>query len=324
MTSRVFFFVVLLAGSVSAQFDHQSTIRRIIVRVVSPNGSACDVTTRVTLTGIEGPAAGGSPNSDCEVEFSGIPVGSYHVTVSGLHFSTVDTGNISFQSAGPHEVEVKVNGGGTGSANGSQGSPLVGVADLNIPSRARKEFDKANELIGKKDFGKAIQRLNKAIAIYPAYSGAYNNLAVIYARLGDNAREREALQTAISANDRNAPAYVNLGRMNIKAGNFSEAEAALSKASALDPTDGMTMVLLTYVEFMDRHIDEAIASSRKAHSLQQGPHALVHQVAARAFELKHDDANAIAQLKLLLEEEQTGPRAEGARKELANLQSGLH
>jgi tetratricopeptide (TPR) repeat protein len=325
MTGRVLFSVLLLAGSVSAQFDGQATVRRLVVRVAFSNGGACDNSTRVTLMGIGGPAASESPNRNCEAEFFNIPAGTYQLTVSGMNFNTVDAGSIPISPAGPGELEVRVDrAGGAGRADGAPASAFVGVAELNIPSSARKEFDKANELIRKQDFAKAIQRLNKAIAIYPAYSGAYNNLAVIYSRLGDGAHEREALQKAISINDHFAPGYVNLGRMNIRAGNYPEAEAALNKASSLDPNDAMTMVLLTYVEFMDQHIDQAIATSRKAHSLLQGQHAFVHQVAARAFEQKHDRANAIAELDLFLKEEQTGPRAEIVRKELASLQGGPH
>jgi Flp pilus assembly protein TadD len=319
MTGRALLLTFLLTGSVAAQFDSQPKLRRITIRIVASNSDACDVSTRVTLRDLSGPAAVGSPNSDCEVPFT-VPAGTYQVTVSGSHVAPVDT-RIAIEAGGPSEVDVRVESSSAHS-NGVSDSPVVGIAELSIPSGAKKEFAKANELMGKQDFEKAIQRLNKAIAIYPTYAGAYNNLAVIYAHLGDSAQEQQALKKALSIDDHFAPAYVNLGRMNIKAGNFREAEAALSKASSLDPNDAMTMVLLTYVEFMDRHLDEAIATSRKAHSLPQGQHAFVHQVAARAYEQKHQAASAIAELELFLKEEQSGPRAEIARKELAGLRTG--
>ena len=322
MSGRALLFVVLLAGSVSAQFDNQSATRRVTIRLVSQDRSVCDSTTRVTLTSMAGLVASGSPTSDCEIEFTGIAAGTYHLSVSGLHLAPFDAGTVAIDSSGLREIEVPIDSGKA--RNGAPASPIVGVSELNVPSNARKEFDKANELIEKRAFEKAIQRLNKAIAIYPAYTEAYNNLGVVYSRLGDAARESEVLEKALSTNDHFAPAYVNLGRVDIRTGKFSEAEAALNKANSLDPNDAMTLVLLAYVEFMNRHFDEAIATSRKAHSLPQGPHAFVHQVAARAFEQKHDGANAIAELELFLKEEQTGPRAEIARKELATLQAGVH
>jgi hypothetical protein len=73
--------------------------------------------------------------------------------------------------------------------------------------------------------------------------------------------------------------------------------------------------MLSYSEFMDRRFDEAIASTRKAHALEE-PHAFVHRVAARAFEQQRQRANAIAELELFLKEEPSGPRADAASKEL--------
>jgi len=199
---------------------------------------------------------------------------------------------------------------------------IVSVSDLGVPTRARKEFDRANDLMGKQELAQAVEKLNKAISIYPAYAVAYNNLAVIYSRLGDLTREREALQKAIGLNDHFALAYVNIGRMNVSARDFPDAEAALDKASAFDPHDLDTLVLLSYSEFMDRHFDEAIASSRRAHALQQS-HAFVHRVAARAFEQKRQRVDAIAELEWFLEEEPAGPHADAARKELDTVKAVL-
>jgi tetratricopeptide (TPR) repeat protein len=321
MKSRVFVVVLLLAGSAAAQLDAGSTLRHLRVRVAFVNG-VCDPATRVQLIGRSGTVAEGATNDQCEAEFANVPVGTYHLNVSGQNFA--NTGDIVNLSSGSTELEIKVKR--TSDPEGTAGaaaSAFVSAADLGIPAGAQKEFDKANELIGRQDLTKAIQRLNRAIAIYPAYAGAYNNLGVIYARLGDRTREREVLQKAISINDHFAPAYVNVGRMNIGAGDFPNAESALDKASSFDPTDAMTLVLLTYTEFMNRHLDQAIATSRKAHTLP-GVHAFVHQVAARAYEQKRDAADAITELEQFLKEEPEGPRAEIARKELAEVRAIPH
>lgn len=71
---------------------------------------------------------------------------------------------------------------------------------------------------------------------------------------------------------------------------------------------------------MAGRFDEAIANSRKAHGLR-GPHAVVHQVAARALEEKGEPEQAITELELFLQEEPSEHRAEDARKELADLRA---
>ena len=321
MKSRVYVVVLLLAGSAAAQLDTGSILRHVRVRVAFANG-VCDLATRVRLIGRSGTVGEAATNDQCEAEFVNVPAGTYHLNVSGQNFANTD--DIVSLSSGSTELEVKVKR--TSDPEGTAGvpaSPFVSAADLGIPAGAQKEFDKANEFIGRQDLTKAIQRLNHAIAMYPAYAGAYDNLAVIYARQGDRAREREVLQKAISINDHFAPAYVNIGRMNISTGDFPGAESALDKASSFDPTDAMTLVLLTYTEFMNRHLEQAVATSRKAHTLS-GVHAFVHQVAARAYEQKRDAADAITELELFLKEEPEGPRAEIARKELAEVRAIPH
>lgn len=202
-------------------------------------------------------------------------------------------------------------------------SPFVAAVDLNVPRSARKEFAKANEFIAQRNWTKAIEKLQHTTAIYPGYAVAYNNLAVAYAHLGDQMREREALEKAISIDDHLGLAYVNLARMNISDGDFPHAESLLQKASSFDPPDATTLILLAYSELMNQHLDEAIATCSKAHSMQYA-HAFAHRLAARVFEQRNQVADAVAQLQLFLNEEKPGPSAEGARQELAMLQSIPH
>ena len=315
MKSRGCCVFFLLAGSVVAQLDGSS--HRVRVRVAFENGG-CESSTHVRLVARSGAVAEAIPNERCEVDFNGIPDGTYHVSVSGKSFP--DTESVVTTAMGSTEFEVKVpHSAGNDLSMGAS----IAAADLRIPPKAQKEFDHANELTAKQDYTKAIQTLNHAIAIYPDYAAAYNNLGTVYSRLGDRAREREALEKAIRINDHLAPAYLNLARMDMAAGDFPNAVTELKKASSCDPLDGITLVLLAFSQFRDQHYDDAIATSRKAHGLTS-PHAYAHQVAARSFEQKRDGADAIAELELFLKEEPSGERADSARKELASLQAIPH
>jgi len=197
---------------------------------------------------------------------------------------------------------------------------LVSSSNLAIPARARKEFDKANQLLRKQEWTQALQRLNKVVSIDPAFVGAYNNLGVVYAGLGDPVREREALQKAIDLDDHFVLAYVNLGRMDIARADFQAAEAALDKASNLDATDPIALILLAYAELMQGHLQQTVATSQKAHALGE-PHAFAHRLAARALEQEGEFDRAITELTRSLEEEPSGARADSARKELAIVQA---
>jgi tetratricopeptide (TPR) repeat protein len=198
----------------------------------------------------------------------------------------------------------------------------VAAVDLNIPERARKEFDKAAQFEAKGNWQRAIERLNKAIAIYPQYAQAYNNLGVAYGHLGDRVRNIEALQKAISLNDHFAAAYLNLARVAIVDRDFPQAEVLLNKATAIDSTDAQILGALANMELLDHHYEQALATCRRAHSTARGEHAVVHYVAARIFEQENRPLDAVAELRVFLSEEQSGPRADAARKEMIALQQG--
>jgi len=306
------------------QYPGASTDRAgsVKVRVSVAEGIGCNSLIHVSLVAGNGvSAAEGFLDRQCEVEFSNVPSGSYRVLVLGRDIEGSGTDSVTVDSRSSQALEVKVNASQPSSAGSIL--PMVGKAELAIPGNARREFDKATEQIAKQDWKKAIERLNKAVAFYPDYAEAYNNIGVVYGQLGDRAREREALQKAIVVNDHFAPAYVNLARMDIVDRDYSTAETLLNKASAIDPSDVMTLVLLANMQLMDLHYDEAIATCRKAHSLPQAPHAVAHYVAARAFEAEHKPAEAVAELQIFLNEEAGGSRADAARKEMATLQSAL-
>jgi tetratricopeptide (TPR) repeat protein len=316
MNKRVFAVFPLLVGCLIAQFDAASTVRHVKLRLRFANG-LCDPTARVRLSGISGPVADRTPDDRCEVDFPNLPTGTYQVEVSGQSFPATD--EVISTTNGTTDFELKVMDA-NGTLNLSPGSPVVSAASLQIPAKALKEFAKSNELISRRDFPKAIQTLNRAIAIYPSYAAAYNNLGAVYQRIGDQAKERAALEKAVELDDHLGAAYLNLGRMDIADSNFRAAEEKLSKAAADNPNDPIAFELLAYSQFQDQHVDDAIQTAHKAHALA-GPHSSVHLVAAKAFEQKRDARGAIAELELFLSEEPTGERAQQAKKDLAVLRS---
>jgi tetratricopeptide (TPR) repeat protein len=310
---------LLLAGSVAAQSISNSIIRRVHVRVSLPNND-CSNPVEVRLTGLNGFNAEANTNDHCEVEFENVPQGNYQVSVSGEHFATAES-NFTFSIA---SADFAMNVPRTSTPEHVYGTadPVVSVAELAIPAKAQKKLATAQEYFGRHNYDKAIRALKDAIAIYPSYAAAYNNLGVAYGLLGDRDKEREALQHAIAINDRCAQAHANLARMDMAASDFAGAEAEFSNAVFDDPTDATTLSLLAYAEFMNHHFNEALGTSRRAHALA-APHAYAHQVAAQIYEQMNDSANAIAELQQFLKEDPGGERAEMVRKELARVQASF-
>jgi tetratricopeptide (TPR) repeat protein len=322
MKGRTILFLLLPLACATAQHDPRDIVPNVRVHLVQPEGT-CSENADVTLAALNGPLLRGTRDNRCHVDFANVPEGKYRVDVSGFGITNADpNSNIYVSSNSPTDFEIAIQPRSTPGFGAIPGSTFVSASDLAVPSRARKELDRSNELIQKGEIKQAIDRLNKAIAIYPQYALAYNNLGVLYSRLGDRVHENEVLQKAISVNPNFALAYVNLGRMDMQANDYAAAEAAFSKALSFNPTDEITLILLSYSEFMDRSFDQAIATSRKAHALDR-PHAFAHRVAARAFEEQKKGANAIAELEMFLKEEPSSSRADDARHEIEVVKSAL-
>jgi tetratricopeptide (TPR) repeat protein len=296
------------------------------VRVTFTDGRPCNVSVHVELMGSASTTrvAEGYTNDTGMIEFNNVEIGNYHLIVSGRGIEDTDSGLFEVDPRKTSQflyVAVKRARDDEQPNVNTAGTSTVAATALNIPENAAKEFDKATALMAKQDWKKAIERLKKALAIYPQYAAAYNNLGVVYARLGDRNHEREALQKSISLNDHFAPAFVNLARMAITDRDFPVAEAFLDKAAGMEPANSQNLVLLANVELLDRHYDQAIATCRKVHALAQESHALVHYIAARAFEHENRISDAVAEFQIFLSEEPSGERAEAVRKELAGLQA---
>ncbi len=317
--------VVLSPLTVFAQGGMDSG--NVNVRVTYANGRRCTDPVRIQLMDAsgEGSISDAYSNDAGMAEFSGLRLGNYHVLVSGDSIDTADSGTFNVDARKVSQfvyVTVKKKGEDDRAKTGQKG-PSIAAVDLNIPDRARKEFDKASDLIAKQNWKKAIEFLKKALDIYPKYAAAYNNLGVAYGKTGDRPGERVALLQAVNLNDRFAAAYVNLAKMDIVDHNFPEAESFLGRATTADPTDSHTVLLLANVQLLDQHYDEVISNCRKLHSSPQDPHALVHYIAARAFEHQNRPKEAFGELQTFLQEEPDGPRADAVRREITHMQASI-
>jgi Tfp pilus assembly protein PilF len=308
----------LLLASSTAQM-HTGNLH---VRVTFTNGQACTIKVRVQLMLSAGSTsvAESYTNDQGLTDFDEVEIGNYHLVISGDGIEQTDSGMFEVDNRHGTQFQTVTMRRTDEAAQAKSSGATVAVQDMNIPKPALKQFNKASDLITREDWKKALDLLNRAIGLYPQYVQAYNNLGVVYARLGDRTSERTALQKALSINDHFAPAWVNLGRMAIVDRDFPTAENLLNKATALDPANSETLLILANVELMNLHYQQAIANCQKAHSLGQDSHSLVHFIAARAFEHESQISSAVSELKTFLKEEPSGIRADAARKELSSLQ----
>lgn len=311
----------------SAQMDStQCTLR---VDVVNVNGSRMTAPLRVELTqGFNNiPVSVTLTNDTGTAEFENLRSGQYRVKVTGDSIEPAESGTIEIEGGRAfvsQMVAVRLRKDDSSSGTGT-GSQTVDVADLNIPKNAVDEYNRASKLIADRHFDKAIKNLSHAIALYPKFCSAYNNLAVCYYQLGQKNKEREALEKAVSTNSNCIPPMVSLARIAVEQDrNPAEAQKWLGQVFAAEPNNVEAMVFQARVYLMENNFDQAIAEADKVHALPHKGEAIVHYVAASAYQHKGDNADAIKELQLFLKEEPPGSRANLVRKQMEALEKEPH
>lgn len=321
MTGRLLFLSLFLVGGAMAQMGTGSsdTTARVRIRLVLPAGAPCTPSSRVSLVGNTGFSfAETSATGECIASFFDIPSGKYRVALSG-DVANADDGEVEVSAMQDVEVRARRADDPTNSAGGSP--TFVSVSDLRVPISAAKQFGKANQMIAKRQWSKAADRLQSAVTLYPAYAAAYNNLGAVYSREGKNAQAREALLQAITLDGHLAAAYVNLARVDFADKNFADAEALLNRESSLAELTANELDLLAYAELMNQHFDQAVETSRRGHGAQLEHHAFLHLIAAHVYERENRIADSVAELQTYLEEEPTAPRCDEVKKAIATLQA---
>ena len=111
------------------------------------------------------------------------------------------------------------------------------VIDASVPPEARKEFEKADEILSsrkKERAGEAVVYLQKALAIYPKFLEAQLRLGAVLMDLQQWDKAEQALRRALEINPKTLNAYLALGEVYFRQKKFAEAETALRDGLAIE------------------------------------------------------------------------------------------
>jgi len=198
---------------------------------------------------------------------------------------------------------------------------MVHVTDLNVPPKAKENFDQGTEALNRNELQQARDYFEKAIREYPEYAAAYNNLGIAWLRDGRAEEGGAALRKAVSLNPHLTSAYRNLAVLAFKQGKLPETEELLNQSLADDPNDPEGLALLSKVQFARGEMDQAIASAQKVHAQPHQRYAFVHFIAASAFQAQGQNQEAIREYKIFLKEAPNHSSAPEARAAVQALQA---
>ena len=106
--------------------------------------------------------------------------------------------------------------------------------ELQVSPAAQREYQQVLDRLDADDPQSAMKSLEKFIARYPDYPGAYTTLAIIYSDQDRVAEAMEALSIALSVDADFAPAHNQIGVIKRRDGDFESAKQAWQAAIAAD------------------------------------------------------------------------------------------
>lgn len=258
-----------------------------------------------------------------QAEFEGCEPGVYRVRVSGPGIETRLSDRFSADlREGMHFEMVSVFAAKDANVSQEQKplAPTVSALEANVPDRAAREFRRGVQAMEGGKWQKAQQHFEAAVAAFPSYPSAYNNLGVAYMTLGDPAQGARAFERAVELDPKYARASYNLGKLRFAANDLPAAEQLFTSALATEPNNPEILVALANVQLVRGAYPEAVATARHVHQGEHAAFAVAHFIAARALQAQNLAPQAAAEYRLFLQEAPSDRLAPQARQLLAQLE----
>lgn len=199
----------------------------------------------------------------------------------------------------------------------------LSVRELQIPSKAKKEFQKGlEELHEKKKPKQGIAHFRKAIEIYPDFDEAYVQWGLAHLQRREYAEAEEVLQKAITVYPENARAHMVLGTVYNEQKRAQEAVPALERAIELEPNAWQAHFELGRACLQLGQLEKGSEHAQRAHTLNPsvpGVHVLVYNLRVSQGNYRP----ALAEADEFLELFPTGPLADKVRQQREALRQHL-
>src|SRR5215469_13199639 len=177
--------------------------------------------------------------------------------------------------------------------------PIVSKVQLQIPSNARKEYQRACTALKDKKGTDAEKHLQAAVDDYPKYSAAWVTLGQLLVSRQRMQEGRAACSEAVTADSNYVPAYLCMADIAARAHDWGEALSLSNRALEIDPSHNAVAYEYNAAANLNLHnLADAEKSGLRAAELDKNHHEpRVYFVLAQIYEAKHDPTNEAVQLR---------------------------
>lgn len=197
----------------------------------------------------------------------------------------------------------------------------ISSARLAVPLRARREVARSQECRMRGENSEAMLHLERALAIYPKYAEALNNMGAYYHRAGEYEKAIRCFRKITQLDSEFYLGWLNLGGSLLANGQPQEALDAQLRALALRPEDTMANALAAMSYFRLRRLEEAKERFLKVAELDPVSASFPHFYLALISMARNETAEADGYIRTYLEIHPNSPRSPYLRKTLDNLRA---
>jgi predicted Zn-dependent protease len=199
----------------------------------------------------------------------------------------------------------------------------VSVMRLQVPDKARSEYDKACSDFRKKKFAEAEEHIRGAIEKYSNYVAAWVMMGQVLEAEQQVDKAHDACSHASTADPTYLPPYICLAELDARSGHWDELLNVTNMALGLNPVGDVYAYFYRSEAFFNTNkLQEAEKSARVAEGMDGEHHQpSVHYLLAQIYEAKGDVVSAVAELKQFLKFNQDKLRTDEAKHYLAKLEA---
>ena len=195
----------------------------------------------------------------------------------------------------------------------------VSAVELTIPDKAQRDYQDARKFLGRRDSVSAIERLERAVALAPQFSAAWNELGTINYQTQHFERAEECFRRALSADPRAYEPLVNLGGVLATLHQFDEAWKYNGMAVLERPGDALANSQMGMTYFGLGDFDHAVKYLEKARAIDPSHFSHPQLMLAEIHLRRGERAEAAAVLEDFLRHHPDWPQAEAIRQNIARL-----
>ena len=196
---------------------------------------------------------------------------------------------------------------------------IVKVDSIGVPDRARGFYLKALDLAKAADHTGAVQQLKLAVAEYPKFLEAYNEMGVQYQKLNDLQNAELPLRSALAIKPDAFEPMLNRGIVLFRMNKHKEAETSLRDTIKLKDQSAIGHFYLGRTLAKLSSYDEAEKELNLAISIGGSEMNEAHRMLAMMYIDKDDRPKAVSALETYLKLVPTAPDADKLREAIKQL-----